>query len=79
MKSSGGYGAMIGIHNPFDRKPAPKTLKSIEVSRSAKGGFLMEHRHHGMDHAPEMKTASTGAEMIAHLRHHMGITDADKN
>lgn len=60
--------------NPFSqRKAGPKTLKSISVSRSADGGYLMQHQHDGYDHAPETHSAKTGAQMIAHLSKHMGV------
>lgn len=64
-----------GLANPYSKtKKAPATLKSIEISRSADGGFIMRHNTDSYEHEPATNTAKTGAEMIAHISKHMGIT-----
>ena len=59
-------------------KPGPKELRSIEIERSANGGYVAQHRFHsgeGAYHEPETHTfgEGQGAELMAHLGEHLGI------
>ena len=66
-------------HNFRERdQPRKKVLESVEVKRSANGGFIARHRFDNSGpgsgyHDPEENTFDSGHEMLAHLAKHMGI------
>lgn len=56
----------------FRGRKNPKILRAIEVSRDAHGGYTMKHHMDSYEHPPEVHQVKTGAQMVAHLKKHMG-------
>lgn len=67
-------------------KPRPKVLESIEVKRSANGGFIARHRFDNSGpsmagyHEPEEHTFGKDqhGQLMSHLKEHLGIKKAAK-
>lgn len=58
-----------------------KSLRSIEVERSANGGFIARHRFNNEGphyHEPEEHTfgKDEGKKFMAHMAEHMGVNEA---
>jgi hypothetical protein len=68
-------GSMMNPMSGGKRKPAPKTLEHMRLSRGADGSLNAQHNFTSYDHQPEIHQfdSAEGKKFLEHIKKHMGI------